>query len=123
VYYKVLLNRKLNPPDLLQAPLKYKIPITRPRTNSAPAPYVPPIPSSPASSSTSSSNSSPNSSPPQSPVHTPPHSPVNIPNRQINAKRRNSSSANSAPISITGTSSRFQKMKIGMISISLFVLI
>ncbi len=114
VYYKVLFNRKQNPPDLLQAPSRFKH-ITRPRTNSAPAPYVPPGSPTPGSTSpTSSGNTSPTNSPspPPSPISAP-NSPINVPARQLIMKRRNSGSSNTSPISIIGASNKFQKMKIG----------
>ena len=51
-FYRILLHRKLNPPaEMLPTP-KLRSPLTRNRTNSAPAPYVPPMPVNPNSTTT-----------------------------------------------------------------------
>jgi hypothetical protein len=77
--------------------------------NSAPTPVI--IAATGANSHYSPPSTSPNTSPNSSPRTSPHTSPLSSPTPVLNSKRRNSTTT-TQPISIIGSSSRFQKMKL-----------
>ena len=136
------MNRKLNPPGEMLPTPKFKFPITRARTNSAPVPYVPPVTPAPlpqsslanasnitnnntsslspsgsnegnvTSSGGGNGNSSNESSPPTSPTSPLANNPPSPMAIHNRLLIKRRNSSASPPVNILTPSARFQKMKL-----------